>query len=61
MLVDQAVRANCSADRESIKEALGELENIPTVLGEFSIDENRDAVHPAVVQIVENGEFAVLE
>ena len=27
LLVDHAVRANCSADRESIKEALGELED----------------------------------
>jgi branched-chain amino acid transport system substrate-binding protein len=61
MLVDQAVRANCAADRESIKAALGELENVPTVLGEFSIDENRDAVHPAVVQVVRDGTFAVLE
>ncbi|MFD2093044.1 ABC transporter substrate-binding protein [Blastococcus deserti] len=61
MLVDQAVRANCSADREDIKQALGELENVPTVLGEFSIDENRDAVHPAVVQVVQDGKFAVLE
>ncbi len=61
MLVDQAVRANCAADRESLKEALGELENVPTVLGEFSIDENRDAVHPAVVQVVQDGAFAVLE
>ena len=61
MLVDQAVRAGCSADREAIKEALGELENVPTVLGEFSIDENRDAVHPAVVQVVQDGKFTVLE
>ena len=61
MLVDQAVRANCAADRESIKEALGELENVPTVLGEFSIDDNRDAVHPAVVQVVQDGAFAVLQ
>jgi branched-chain amino acid transport system substrate-binding protein len=61
LLVDHAVRANCSADHESIKEALGELEGIPTVLGEFSIDENRDAVHPAVVQVVQDGTFAVLE
>jgi branched-chain amino acid transport system substrate-binding protein len=61
MLVDQAVRAGCSADRDSIKEALGELEDVPTVLGEFSIDENRDAVHPAVVQVVQDGTFAVLE
>jgi branched-chain amino acid transport system substrate-binding protein len=60
-LVDQAVRANCSAERDSIQEALGEIEDVPTVLGEFSIDENRDADHPAVVQVVENGQFAVLE
>jgi len=31
------------------------------VLGQFSIDENRDAVHPAVVQVVQDGTFAVLE
>ena len=61
LLVDQAVRANCAADRETIKAALGELENVPTVLGQFSIDENRDAVHPAVVQVVRDGQFAVLE
>ena len=61
MLVDQAVRASCAADRESLKAALGELEGVPTVLGEFSIDENRDAVHPAVVQVVRDGTFAVLE
>lgn len=61
MLVDHAVRAGCSADREAIKQSLGELQGIPTVLGEFSIDENRDAVHPAVVQIVQDGTFAVLE
>ncbi|MBB3082574.1 ABC transporter substrate-binding protein [Geodermatophilus sabuli] len=61
LLVDQAVRTNCAADHDSIKEALGGLENVPTVLGEFSIDENRDAVHPAVVQVVQDGAFAVLE
>ncbi|MGY1723415.1 ABC transporter substrate-binding protein [Blastococcus sp. SYSU DS0533] len=60
-LVDQAVRANCSAERDSIQEALGQIEDVPTVLGEFSIDENRDADHPAVVQVVENGQFAVLQ
>jgi branched-chain amino acid transport system substrate-binding protein len=61
MLVDQAVRSGCAADRESLKQALGELQGVPTVLGEFSIDENRDAVHPAVVQVVRDGAFAVLE
>jgi branched-chain amino acid transport system substrate-binding protein len=60
-LVDEAVRSGCSADREAVKEGLGQLENVPTVLGEFSLDENRDAVHPAVVQVVQDGTFAVLE
>ncbi|WP_346622665.1 ABC transporter substrate-binding protein [Blastococcus montanus] len=60
-LVDRAVRANCAADHESIQQALGELEDVPTVLGEFSIDENRDAEHPAVVQVVEDGSFTVLQ
>jgi branched-chain amino acid transport system substrate-binding protein len=60
-LVDEAVRSGCSADREAVKEGLGQLENVPTVLGEFSLDENRDAVHPAVVQVVQDGKFTVLE
>jgi branched-chain amino acid transport system substrate-binding protein len=60
-LVDEAVRAGCSADRDAIKEALGGLENVPTVLGEFSLDENRDAVHPAVVQVVQDGKFTVVQ
>ncbi len=61
MLIDHAVRAGCSAERDDIKEALAGLQDIPTVLGELSINENRDAEHPAVVQIVEDGAFAVLD
>jgi branched-chain amino acid transport system substrate-binding protein len=60
-LIDRAVRAGCSGEREAIKENLAELEDVPTVLGEFSLTDSRDAEHPAVVQIVENGSFAVLE
>lgn len=59
-LIDTAVRAGCSGERDDIKEQLGQLKDVPTVLGDFSITETRDADHPAVVQIVENGEFAVL-
>lgn len=61
MLVDQAVRAECSGERDAIREGLTSLESVPTVLGEVTINENRDAEHPAVVQLVENGEFAVLD
>ncbi|MPZ96491.1 MAG: ABC transporter substrate-binding protein [Propionibacteriales bacterium] len=61
ILVDQAVRAGCSGEREDIKEQLGKLKDVPTALGTFSIDENRDADHAAVVQIVEGGKFTVLD
>lgn len=61
MLIDQAVRANCSGERDDIKEALSQLENVPTPLGELSINEDRDAEHPAVVQVVEDGTFTVLD
>jgi branched-chain amino acid transport system substrate-binding protein len=60
MLVDQAVRAGCSGDREAIKQHLGELEDVPTPLGSFSF-ENREPQHPAVVQVVEDGSFTVLD
>lgn len=61
MLIDKAVRAGCSGEREDIKKHLGELKDVPTALGSFSIDENRNAKHSAVVQVVQNGKFAVLD
>jgi branched-chain amino acid transport system substrate-binding protein len=61
MLIDQAVRESCSGEREAIKEGLSSIQDVPTVLGELSINENRDAEHPAVVQVVENGTFTVLD
>ncbi|MGH3451797.1 MAG: ABC transporter substrate-binding protein, partial [Haloechinothrix sp.] len=61
ILLDRAVRAGCSGERDAIKENLGKLKDIPTALGTFSFDENRDAEHPAVVQVVEGGTFTVLD
>ncbi|GAA1347112.1 ABC transporter substrate-binding protein [Arthrobacter roseus] len=60
-VIDQAVRAGCSGERDDIKTNLGEIENVPTVLGEVSIDENRDAEHEALVQVVEDGKFTILK
>ena len=60
-IIDEAVRANCSGEREDIKAGLGEITDVPTVLGEVSINENRDAEHEALVQVVEGGKFAILE
>ena len=60
MLVDAAVREGCSGERDAIKESLLTLKDIPTPLGSFSF-EGREPQHPAVVQVVEGGKFAVLD
>lgn len=60
-LIDAAVRASCSGERDAIKEGLGAVDGLPTVLGELTMNDQRDAEHDAVVQIVEDGVFAVLD
>lgn len=60
IVIDHAVRAGCSGDRESIKEQLGKISDLKTPLGDFSINDSRDADHTAVVQIVKDGKFVVL-
>ncbi|MEO8555577.1 MAG: ABC transporter substrate-binding protein [Actinomycetota bacterium] len=60
-LVDAAVRAGCSGEREGIKKHLAELKDVPTALGKFTMTATRDADTPAVVQVVESGKFAVLK
>lgn len=60
-VIDHAVRAGCSGEREDIKTNLGDIDNVRTVLGDVSLDENRDAVHEALVQVVEDGKFTILK
>lgn len=59
-IVDEAVSTACSADPTEIRDAMAGISGLSTVLGEFSFTDNRDADHPAVVQIVQDGEFTVL-
>lgn len=60
-VIDHAVRAACSGERESIKTELGNITDVPTVLGDVSLDKNRDAVHSALVQVVKDGKFTILK
>jgi branched-chain amino acid transport system substrate-binding protein len=60
-LVATAVETACSADRDAIRDALGGISGVETVLGEFSFTDARDADHPAVVQVISGGAFTVLE
>ena len=61
MAIDAAVRANCSGERDDIKEGLAGIEDLETVLGTLSINDDRDAEHDAVVQVVEGGSFTPLD
>ncbi len=61
LLVDQAVRAKCSAERADVQAGLLTIKDLPTPLGEFTMGEDREPQHPAVVQIVKDGTFTVLQ
>ncbi len=60
-IIAAAVEQACSADPSAIRDALANLDPISTVLGEFSFTDNRDADHPAVVQVIRDGAFQILE
>ncbi len=59
-LINDAVRSDCSAERSDLRESIAGLKDVATPLGAVSINADRDAEHPAVVQIVKDGKFAVL-
>ncbi len=61
MIIDSAVRSACNGEREGIKTGFGTIDKMPTVLGEVTINDQRDIEHEAVVQVVKDGKFAVLE
>jgi branched-chain amino acid transport system substrate-binding protein len=49
-----------SIDSIAIRNALANID-VPTILGQFSFDQNGDPTHPSVVLVVVNGKFEVLE
>lgn len=59
-VIDAAVRAGCSAELDAVQENLGEVQDLDTVLGTVSIDQDGGAEHEAVVQVVSDGQFASL-
>ena len=60
-IIDAAVRDQCSGERDALKAGLGNINELDTVLGTLTINEDRDAEHDAVVQVVKDGSFAVLD
>ncbi|MCA1305687.1 ABC transporter substrate-binding protein [Microbacterium esteraromaticum] len=60
LVIDHAVRTNCSGERSDVQSGLTQVTDLATPLGAISINSDRDAEHPAVVQIVKDGKFTVL-
>ncbi len=60
LLATAIKNANSSSSR-AIRDALAQLKDVPTVLGTFSFDANRNPVHPPVVQIVQDGKFTLFK
>lgn len=59
-LIDQAIRADCDANRESIKDNLGQILDYDSILGPISIDEGGEVTQTPVVQIIRDGAFTIL-
>ena len=55
-----AIRDAGSTDSTVIRDALAAID-VPTILGQFSFDPNGDPNYPVLIEVVENGEFTVLE
>ena len=58
-LMATAIRCADSADSAAIRDSLAGIEGFDSPLGSYSFDEDRNPAHPPVVQIVDDGKFAV--
>lgn len=55
----KAIKDAGSAEPAAIRDALANIKDFPTPLGNFSFDANRDPVHTPVVLVVKDGTFAL--
>lgn len=60
-IMAESAKKATSLERTAIRDALTGIKDLDTALGKFSFNAKRDAVHPAVVQIVKSGKLSVYE
>ncbi len=60
-LLANAIKAAGSGDSKAIRDALAKTKDLDTVLGKFSFDEQRNPVHPPVVQVIKDGQFELFK
>ena len=59
-IMAEAIKNAKSTEKPAVRDSLARIRDLDTVLGKFSFNEKRDAVHPAVVQQIKGGKFTVL-
>ena len=57
MVLFDAIKRAGTDDPRMIRKALANTKNFPGVVGPITIDENRNAIKPAVILKIENGKF----
>ncbi len=60
-ILANAIKNAGAADSQAIRDAMAQIKDLPTVLGTYSFDEGRNPVHTPVVQMVQDGKFALFE
>ena len=50
-----------STDAMAVRDALANIMNLDTILGQFSFNDDGDAVYDPTVLIVENGELVIFQ
>ena len=60
ILADAIAKAG-STDSTAIRDALANVMDFPTILGQFSFDPVGDAIYDPIVLVVKNGQFEVFE
>ncbi|HLZ71904.1 MAG TPA: ABC transporter substrate-binding protein [Dehalococcoidia bacterium] len=60
-IMAQAMKIAGSTERQAIRDALPKVKDFDTVLGKFNFTEKRDALHDAVIQVVQGGKFVPLQ
>ncbi|MFC4337846.1 ABC transporter substrate-binding protein [Salininema proteolyticum] len=58
--IDEAIRASCNANRDSIRTELGRLSDFETVLGPITLSPDGEITQDPYIQIVKDGEFTLL-
>jgi branched-chain amino acid transport system substrate-binding protein len=60
-LFAEAIRSAGTNEPQSVRNALLQIRNFDSPLGNFSFTQNREPLHESIVQIVHNGQFEILK